>query len=55
MNKRVFTIGIIVYGMGFLLLSLKRLFLGPLFIIAGLVIIPISILLATEKEERAKK
>lgn len=52
MNKKVFTIGLLVYGMGFVLLSLKRLFLGPLFIIAGLVIIPISILLAAEEKKR---
>lgn len=52
MNKKLFTIGLLVYGMGFLLLYLKRLFLGPLFIITGLVIIPISILLAEEGKKR---
>lgn len=51
MNKKLFTIGLLVYGMGFFLLSLKRLFLGPLFIVGGLVIIPISILLAQEEKK----
>ncbi len=53
MNKKIFMVGLLVYGMGFLFLYLKRLFLGPLFIVAGLVLIPISILMA--KEEKAKK
>ncbi len=53
MNKKIFAIGFLVYGMGFLLLYLKRLFLGPLFIVGGLILIPISILLAPE--EKTKK
>ncbi|MEW6102807.1 MAG: hypothetical protein AB1630_03160 [bacterium] len=52
MNKKIFIIGLLVYGMGFLLLYLKRLFLGPSFIVAGLIIIPISILLAKEEKEK---
>ncbi|MEW6006551.1 MAG: hypothetical protein AB1595_00100 [bacterium] len=56
MNKKIFIIGLLVYGMGFLFLYLKRLFLGPFFITGGLVIIPISILLAKEsKESRDRK
>lgn len=52
MNKKIFTIGLLIYGMGFLLLALKRLFLGPFFIVGGLIIIPISILLAGEEKKR---
>lgn len=54
MNKKIFTIGLLVYGMGFLFLFLKRLFLGPLFIVAGLVIIPVSILLAPEEKRKER-
>lgn len=52
MNKKIFIIGLSLYGMGFLLLALKRLFLGPFFIIGGLIIIPISILLAPEEKKK---
>lgn len=55
MNKKIFTIALIVYGLGFLFLYLRRLFLGPLFIIAGLVLVPISILLGGEQIEKPKK
>jgi len=55
MNKKIFTIAVAVYGLGFLLLYLRRLFLGPLFIIAGLVLVPISILLSPEIIEKTKK
>jgi len=52
MNKKIFVIGLLVYGMGFLFLYLKMLFLGPLFIIGGLIFIPISILLAPQGKEK---
>ena len=55
MNKKIFAIAVGVYGLGFLLLYLRRLFLGPFFIIAGLVLVPISILLSPEVIEKTKK
>ncbi|MDI6752378.1 MAG: hypothetical protein QME07_05975 [bacterium] len=54
MNKKIFAVAVAVYALGFLLLYLRRLFLGPLFIIAGLVLVPISILLAPEMIEKKK-
>ncbi len=55
MNKKIFAVAVAVYALGFLLLYLRRLFLGPLFIVAGLVLVPISILLASETIEKTKK
>jgi hypothetical protein len=62
MRGEIFGIGVVTYGIGFLLLYIigkagkeSLLFLGPLFIIAGLILIPVSILLAEEKRDRAKR
>jgi hypothetical protein len=55
MNKKIFAIAVAVYALGFLLLYLRRLFLGPLFIIGGLVLVPISILISPEMIEKMKK